>query len=71
MKMYIFEPKGTENSFVVCAESEEKAREIITDHVNKNYRNTSERKFDADGWGSDYYAMRVLEIGQVGECRND
>ena len=73
MKLYAFHPGGHgQYSFFVCAESEDKAREIVTEHIHKNHMKTDRLPdYEADGWGTDYYEVEVLDVGQVAENSND
>ena len=62
MKLYAWRPGGYgEYSFFVVAESEQKAREAVTEHIKNNRLHPAEY----GGWGTEYYEMQIAEIGEV------
>lgn len=66
MKLYTFRPQGHgQYTFSVIAESEDAARNAVSDHVNKNHF-----EYEADGWNTDYYKMEVYDSGKVSENDN-
>jgi len=65
LKLYAFQPQGHgELSFFTIASSEDEARAAVDKHIK-----------DTDcawtnGWGTDYYKLTVVEVGQVIENDN-
>lgn len=59
VKLFAWQPQGHgELSFFVAARGEEEAREAVDKYIaNEQYR--------VGGWGTDYYELTVVEVGQV------
>ncbi len=61
IKLYVWQPDGHgEYSFFVAAKSKEEATAAI-----ERYRGKDNLHNKSDGWGTDYYSLTVLEVGQV------
>jgi predicted small metal-binding protein len=70
-KLYAFKPSGHgEYSFFVVANSETEAIEAVTKHIEQNHTTNGTLNYEANGWGTDYYKMTVVEQGQVLENDN-
>ena len=65
MKLYAFQPEGHGPlSFYVVAESEEDARNRISEHLLKHHTKDGKRTYNAEG----FYKVTVAEIGEVLEA---
>jgi hypothetical protein len=51
----------------VAATSEEHARKAVNDYIALHNLND----YDVKGWGTDYYWLKVLELGEVITNEND
>ncbi len=72
MKLYAFQPEGHgEASFFTIAKNEEEAKKAVNKHVEDNYLKNGKLDNRADGWGSNYYTLTVIEEGDVIENDND
>ena len=76
MKLYAFQPKGHgQKSFFVIAESEQQAREFISNKIAELLANGEDgfdySDYEFQGWGTDYYRLEILEVGQVVLNDND
>ena len=64
VRLFAWQPQGHgELSFFVAARSEAEAREAVEkyiDNLGPGWRKAYEGK-----WGTDYYELTVLEVGQV------
>ena len=70
MKLYAWRPDGHgQLSFFVMADSEQAARAAVDAAVERILREG--RRYDVDGWGSDYYELSVYAAGEVAEHYND
>lgn len=75
VRLFAWQPQGHgEYSFFVAAHSEEDARacveRYIAEHLSKDdWARLTE--YSTDGWGTDYYELTVLEVGQVISNSND
>jgi hypothetical protein len=66
IRLYAFQPKGHgERSFFVAAASEDEAKCAVEKHL------TRVSEYEKRGWGTDYYEMTVLDVGQVVSNTND
>ena len=66
MKLYAWRPDGHgQLSFFVMAESEQAARAAVEAAVER-IRGDG-RRYDVDGWGTDYYELSVYAAGEVAE----
>jgi hypothetical protein len=71
MKLYAFQPNGHgELSFFTIAKNEDEAKEAVNKYVKDNYLKDGKLNYRADGWGSDYYTLTVIEEGNVIENDN-
>ena len=82
LKLYVWQPvwHGSKSIFVM-AESEPQAIEFankemkrLTDQTNDPDYNGGEGYYydrDFDGWGTDYYKLNILKVGQVVLNDND
>ena len=69
MKLYLLSQDDnndydTYDSIVVCAESEEDARNRISEHLLKHHTKDGKRTYNAEG----FYKVTVAEIGEVLEA---
>lgn len=73
MKLFAFQPDGHgEQSMFVMAETEEEAKAIVSEHIEKLvHEKRGYYENDFDGWGTDYYLMTVAGPGQVIMNNND
>ena len=66
-RLYAYQPKGCgQLSFFVTARSEDEARRVVDKHIS-GIKNT----YSIDGWGTDYYKLTVMEVGEVVVNYND
>jgi hypothetical protein len=66
VKLYAWQPQGHgELSFFVCAESQEAALAAVELSLR------SVNKYEKNGWGTDYYELRVFEPREVAFNSND
>jgi len=71
MKLYAYQPKGHgEYSFFTIAESEEEAKKAVDKYIAETLTENATVKYEARGWGTDYYRLTVLKAGQVIENDN-
>lgn len=71
MKLYAFQPNGHgQLSFFVMAQSTDEAFEAVDKHIRTEYTRNGVYTFEADGWGTDYYVLTVVDSGIVIENDN-
>ena len=69
IKLYAWQPDGHgEYSFYVTAYSKEQAIAAVEKHMQDD---PWEGNFLESGWGTDYYQLTVLDVGQVITNAND
>jgi hypothetical protein len=72
MKLFAYQPKGFgPASFFVMAESEDEAKASVEEFVRVQSQQDNVNDFSAEGFGTDYYKLTVLERGQVIMNDND
>ena len=75
VSLYAWQPRGHgELSFFVAASTEDEARKAIgkyiEDHLDKDDDHYVS-EYNTQGWGTDYYDMEILHIGEVVTNCND
>jgi hypothetical protein len=75
VKLFAWQPKGHgEFSFFVAATSEEEARKAVDGYIALHKGKDDGHYIDnttASRWGTDYYELKVVEIGEVITNEND
>lgn len=72
MRLFAWQPKGHGSlSFFTIAENKEQALIAVQKYINKLQKEGQELPYEASGWGTDYYELTILEVGDVAVNAND
>lgn len=70
LRLFVWTPRGHgQLTFGVTALSEQEAREFVDEKVEIDRKKYGD--YSVAGWGTDYYELRVYDIGEVVESEND
>ena len=75
VRLYAWQPKGHgEYSFFVAAASETLARDAINNYIQAHIGKSDGHyltDYGISGWGTDYYELSVIDVGEVITNAND
>jgi hypothetical protein len=67
--LYAFQPDGHgQYSFFVAATSEKEARTCVDKYISEHKGKNDDHylgDYEVDGWGTHYYELTVLDVGEV------